>query len=244
MNEPQNPPAKRNLTIPSETTFDSHAASYAAEVNQALAFSGLSVDYFTAVKAGYIIDILARHGLANSTTRLLDIGCGIGNYHAPLEESVGTITGVDVSIESLRKATGLNPRSRFVSYDGHDLPFVDGAFDAAIAIGVMHHVPPEQWNGFAREMRRVVRRGGVAMVFEHNPFNLLTQLGVARCPFDHDAVLLSAQRVSGLMIGAGFSQVRARHILTVPARSRFGRAVDRLFSRLPLGAQICVTAEA
>ena len=41
--------------------FDAYAVSYDAAVNRSLAFTGLKVDYFTRVKAGYIAGLVEDH---------------------------------------------------------------------------------------------------------------------------------------------------------------------------------------
>ncbi|MDP3898194.1 MAG: class I SAM-dependent methyltransferase, partial [Mesorhizobium sp.] len=111
-------------------------------------------------------------------------------------------------------------------------------------ICVMHHVPATQWQQFSSEMRRILKPGGLAVVFEHNPFNPLTRRIVTDCVFDRNAVLLRPAKTKELLSGAGFSDVTARHILTIPAANRLLRTVDRAFSLLPVGAQYYVKATA
>jgi ubiquinone/menaquinone biosynthesis C-methylase UbiE len=125
----------------------------------------------------------------------------------------------------------------YQTYDGRRLPYPDASFDAAYTVCVMHHVPPEQWESLVREMRRVVRPGGITVVFEHNPFNPLTRRAVSTCEFDENAVLLRARRTRLLLRKAGLREVRSRYILTLPAAGGLPHKVDRLFSRLPFGAQ-------
>ncbi|TIP60771.1 MAG: class I SAM-dependent methyltransferase, partial [Mesorhizobium sp.] len=81
----------------------------------------------------------------------------------------------------------------------------------------VHHVPPAFWLDFFREMRRVVRPGGVACIIEHNPYNPLTRLAVLRCPFDQDAVLLNAAKARSLLQETGFSDIRSEHFLLLPS---------------------------
>jgi len=220
--------------------FDAYAASYQDAVNRSLAFVGMKVDYFTKVKAAYLLDLLREHFGATSGLSLLDVGCGVGNFHPLLGRHVASLTGVDLSAECLQQAQASNPAVRYLHYDGSRLPFADGSFDAAIAICVMHHVPPGQWRGFAAEMKRVVRPGGLAVVFEHNPLNPLTRRVVSTCEFDADAVLLGRRRLRGLMAEAGFGEVRSRAILSIPSFGSVTRRIDRALGHLPLGAQYYV----
>lgn len=220
-----------------KSEFDDYATSYEATVNRSLAFTGLKVDLFTRIKADYIKAVLAEEFTHPGRVDALDIGCGVGTIHPHILQSLGTLSGVDVSADSIARARADHPGVRYETYEGRRLPFANASFDLAYTICVMHHVPPSQWQEFAAEMKRVLRPGGVALVFEHNPYNLLTRYTVARCEFDADAVLLTARRTEALLSGAGFHDVASRYIAAIPATGPLVRSVEGAFARVPLGAQ-------
>jgi hypothetical protein len=109
----------------------------------------------------------------------------------------------------------------------------------------MHHVNPQERSSFVAELRRVTRPGGIAVVFEHNPLNLLTRRAVSNCVFDEGVVLLPHKETESLLRHEGFDVYPSRFILLVPAFTKSLGRVDRLFSKLPLGAQYftCGTAK-
>lgn len=224
------------------STFDDYGKSYSETVNEAISFSGFSIDFFTRVKASYLVDIATSHFGRTDSLKLLDIGCGVGNFHPLLRPSVGALTGVDISPNSVEVAKVANPQVAYDVYDGARLPYADETFDAAYTICVMHHVPPQHWPQFVSEMKRVVRRGGLAIVFEHNPRNPLTMRIVNRCPFDEDAVLLTPETTCELFRKEGFTGIQHRSILTIPAANKLLRRVDQIAGRLPLGAQYYMAA--
>lgn len=223
--------------------FDSYKDRYNGAVDAAVAFTGLSVGFFTQVKAGYIMDIVNAYP-GGAALSALDIGCGIGNYHGLLKQRFTRLAGVDVSCDCLDTARSRHPDVAYRSYDGGTLPYPDASFDVAFTICVIHHVPPAQWDQFAAEMRRILKPGGLALVFEHNPRNPLTMRAVSSCSFDADAVLLRAEEAERLLQRAGFREVHSRFILTVPPATGLLRRLDRLFARLPIGGQYYVTATA
>jgi len=147
------------------------------------------------------------------------------------------VHGVDISAESLAVAAKRNPGVDYRHYNGVSLPFADQSIDVAFAVCVYHHIPVDLRPAITREVWRVLRPGGMFIIFEHNPINPLTMRVVNTCPFDADAVLLRPTETTSLMKNAGFSSIRTRHILSVPAAGRLLRNVDRAFARLPLGAQ-------
>ncbi|RWH70279.1 class I SAM-dependent methyltransferase [Mesorhizobium sp.] len=217
--------------------FDAYRHSYSEAVNEAISFSGLDVDFFTRAKAVRLLDLLkSTLGPANNLS-ILDVGCGVGNYHPILRGKVGKLTGVDPSPECIDEAKQRNPGVFYRVSEGAQLPFDAGEFDAVFAICVMHHVPPADWAKFSSEMARVTRPGGAVLIFEHNPYNPLTRRIVSACPFDENAVLLSKRQVVHYLRGAGLSGVEGRYILTVPAIDGVLRRIDDAFGRIPLGAQ-------
>lgn len=237
-------PESRQESVARSDGFDAYAGTYDDAVNESLSFLGLKVDYFTRVKAGYIADLLAAHFGETKRADLLDIGCGVGNFHALVAPAVASLAGCDVSAQCLGVAETRNPGVAYRHYDGARLPFADASFDAVMTVCVMHHVPPAQWPAFASEMRRVLRPGGLAMVFEHNPLNPLTRRVVSNCEFDADAVLLGRRRTRALLREVGFGAMTSRTILSIPTMGRISRRIDSAIGLLPFGAQYYVTAVA
>jgi SAM-dependent methyltransferase len=169
--------------------------------------------------------------------RLLDIGCGVGLIHRHIAPDFGDVVGVDVAGDALEVAQSVNPSVRYQTYDGVRLPFEENAFDTAVATCVMHHVPPQQWLVFVAEAIRVLRPGGVFMVFEHNPWNPLTRLAVARCAFDFDAVLLNPPRLTALLRGGGLADVSREFMFFTPFSNAPAQWAEQRLRWCPAGAQ-------
>lgn len=85
-------------------------------------------------------------------------------------------------------------------------------------------------------MKRVIKPGGRAVVLEHNPFNPLTRIVVARCPFDADAELLTARSAREQFEEAGMTFDELRFVFFTPFDDRFPW-LQRIGNRLHLGAQ-------
>jgi ubiquinone/menaquinone biosynthesis C-methylase UbiE len=217
--------------------FDRYNESYDDAVNRAISFSGQKVESFTRAKADDLLRTIASHFDSPRRLNLLDVGCGIGNYHPLLTPAVGSVSGVDVSGACISKAKERNPTVSYAAYDGDHLPYPDQQFDVTFCICVVHHVPPNRWQQFVDEMRRVTRTGGLVVVYEHNPKNPLTRKVVRDCEFDRDAVLLTMTQMRQLLTAAGLTNVATRSILTLPPIGGFVKKLDDLFGKLPLGSQ-------
>jgi len=224
-----------------ERAFDAYAETYRTQVEQSIAFARLDHTDMTARKAEHVLALCARLVGPADRQRMLDVGCGVGLTDGFLADRVGTLTGIDLSGESVAMATAANPSAKYLTFDGGAFPLDDESFDLAFAICVLHHVPPADRLAFAAELRRVVRPGGVVAVFEHNPWNPLTRLAVRRCALDATAVLSRCGPTAELLTAAGLEVERRAYILFTRS-ARWSARADAALARCPVGAQYYVAA--
>lgn len=217
-----------------EAKFDPYAAGYQRLVADSVSASGESPEYFQLYK----IQCLEQRGLL-SAGPILDFGCGVGGLTQHLGSAHRDVHGYDPSAESLQEARAKVPNAKFHA-SIQEIP--DGHFGLAVLSGVLHHVPPSERAELARTVRKKLRPGGTLAVFEHNPFNPLTQRAVRMCPFDDDAVLLWPWQARSLLRGAGFSTTALDFIVFFPRPLAGLRRFESRLRWLPAGAQYLVTA--
>jgi SAM-dependent methyltransferase len=222
--------------------FDRLTDDYEREINESIAFAGMEHSFFIDVKREHLVRLSAERFGDVGRLDVLDLGCGLGAYHAGLEGVFHELHGTDVSAKSVELAALKHPFVNYASFDGRRMSYPDDRFDVVFTICVMHHVPPAQWPAFVAEMKRVLKPSGLALVFEHNPYNPATQYIVKSCPIDKDAVLLKPRKLRVLFGAAGFRDVRTSTILSVPPKGTFLSGLDSLFGRLPFGAQYYLAA--
>lgn len=225
--------------------FDQYASRYDAMHRDSIRASGEAPDYFAAYKAAFLARELATLRATDRPVRLLDFGCGIGNLvpHVARELNDVDVVGVDPSAASIDIARANHGGiARFDAIVDDRIPCADEAFDAVVVACVFHHIAPADRGHWMQEIRRVLRPGGHAVVFEHNPFNPLTRKAVRDCPFDEDAILLRPAELQGLAWGCGMTAVSTRYIVFFPRVLSGLRALEPALSWLPAGAQYAVLA--
>lgn len=230
----------------SNAEFDRHAASYRELHQQNIALTGEDPEYFADYKMRDFRDLLSSIGLP-ADGRYLDFGSGIGNSVKAFREHLpqARLVCADVSSDSLALSRQRHGEgASYVTLGGDHLPFADGEFDGAFACCVFHHIPHEQHLQHLRELRRVVKPGGVVMVYEHNPYNPLTVRSVRNCPFDENAVLLTASQLKGTFEAAGLKLHTTDYRVFFPASLAAIRPLEDRLRWLPLGAQYFVSARA
>ena len=200
-----------------------------------------SAEFFHLRKWLLIQDFFRRRSIRPKELSWLDVGCGKGELLRLGKAHFRTAVGCDPSAEMLRQCGGLA-----VSHqpDPARLPFGDQSFGFVTAACVYHHLGPAERPALTSEARRVLRPGGLFVMFEHNPANQATRLVVSRAPVDSQAVLLRARESRGLMKAAGLAPLATLYYLYLPQRMfEFAGKLERLLTRVPLGGQYAVFGE-
>jgi ubiquinone/menaquinone biosynthesis C-methylase UbiE len=136
---------------------------------------------------------------------VLDVGCGTGTLLLAAAERVGpsgALHGIEPSPEmashARHKAEAHRVSLEVVEGSADSLPYPPASFDAVFCTLVFHHLPRSMQEGATREMRRVLRPGGRAVIVDwQRPKSfaraitspmflvyLLHNLGPSRSPLD------------------------------------------------------------
>lgn len=121
-----------------------------------------------------VLEQLISLGRLTDESRVLEIGCGTGNYVKAISAQTGAVcTGIDPSREMLRVAQSNHglPKNRhgsggadvtFVNGSAEELPLADRQYDLVFSVDVIHHVLVR--DAAARELVRVLKPGGTAAI--------------------------------------------------------------------------------
>lgn len=220
-----------------EIKFDDYVDNYQEKIQESIDFAGQDADFFIRVKADMVKNLVKKYCDNLDTAKVLDVGSGVGMVDRYLVADIKNLYGVDIEEGVVNRAVVNNPGVKYSVYNGELLPFEENTMDFTFAINVMHHVPVTLWQNFVNEMRRVLKPGGVAVVFEHNPLNPLTRRVVSKCEFDRDAVLLGHIKLSNIFIHSKLALTEDSYILFFPFNGKLFRFVEKAFKWIPLGAQ-------
>src|SRR4051794_8087363 len=105
----------------------------------------------TALRYRAVLDLLDY----DEHMSIVEVGSGSGGVTEFLDHPV---TGVDPAFD--RTADRGSERLHAVAGSADALPFADGAFDAAICVEMLEHLPAASREPAVRELVRVVRPGG------------------------------------------------------------------------------------
>lgn len=108
--------------------------------------------------------------------RILEVGCGPGDDARRLAAGGHEVTAVDVEAS---EGWSLDSHGvTFIEGSAERLPFADDSFDAVLERDALHHIAEP--GRVLREIRRVLRPDGVAVIVEANRFNPIFYLHMTR----------------------------------------------------------------
>lgn len=99
---------------------------------------------------------------------VLDIASGAGYGSAMLAETAADVVGVDADPSAVAHAARryAGPRTRFLHGSAEKIPLEDQSVDVVVTFETIEHI--DDYRAFLREVRRVLRPGGIAVVSTPN----------------------------------------------------------------------------
>jgi ubiquinone/menaquinone biosynthesis C-methylase UbiE len=114
-----------------------------------------------------VCELLARSEAGPPFRHVLDFGCGVGRLSRAWAARSRLVTGVDISVSMLSKATAISndrPNIRFEHNDRDDLRlFPDETFDVVSSLICLQHMPWAVAAGYLSEFARVCESGGLVV---------------------------------------------------------------------------------
>ena len=118
--------------------------------------AGIYADKIAPAALGY--QLILETGYIKEGSRVLDIGCGPGNFTATYAEVGADVVGVDLAPQMIGVAAKRYPHITFQTANVEELPFDDERFDVVVS-GYVNQYLARPGVAF-REVSRVLRPGG------------------------------------------------------------------------------------
>ncbi len=180
------------------------------------AYDTVSADYarhFPGTEPELALDLsMIDHlvSLLGPGAHVLDAGCGTGRMSRYLTDRGCRTTGLDLSPGMLAMARRDHPALHTAVGSITDLPYADGAFDAALYWYSTIHSPDDQLLRIAAEAARVVRPAGPVLV-AFQVGDRPREVGQGYRRLGHDVRLVrfhrSLEQWSGVLADAGLAEV-------------------------------------
>ncbi|MFN0104257.1 MAG: class I SAM-dependent methyltransferase [Bryobacteraceae bacterium] len=138
-------------------------------------FSNLDTGQIATQDAALVLDLIAAAArrVTPGATRLVDLGCGAGNFSLKLAHvfPLECVTLVDLSANMLDRAMErlgpLRIETRAVQRDVRDLDLPAASQDVIVAAAVLHHLRAEvEWASVFRQLFAALRPGGSLWIWD------------------------------------------------------------------------------
>jgi len=145
---------------------------------------------------------------------ILDFGCGAGDLAFEAErltEGASQIVGIDPSPEMVKvarqKAAKRTSKVQFQVEAAEKLSFPAGTFDAVISSFVLHHLPENLQNDAFRELKRVLKPGGLFFAIDMKPSRTIVIRLHGHLQDGEDAPGNGLKRAAARLTALGFTNV-------------------------------------
>jgi len=192
--------------------------------------------YYWAVSAGAEDYKRTFESLARGS-EVLEYGCGDSRSFLALAPVAKSVDAIDISDEVIGRLRSENVHDNVSLHamDAMNMTFPDDSFDLVFGAGIIHHLETET---AAREVARVLRRGGRAVFWE--PLGLNPLINVyrrltpdARTPDEHPLVPNDFAVIAKYLDLVEVRYYGLATLATVPLRNtKFGRTLLNLSERL------------
>lgn len=211
--------------------FDDYAENYEELVSTQLAFFSKDRSYFSSYK----IELLARK-IDFKPKSILDFGSGIG-LSIPFFRDFfpwSEIYASDLSINSLEYIKKNYSYAEVIK----DQDLEAHKFDCIFLSGVVHHITDSERNKVFDRISKLLNPNGILTIFEHNPYNPVTQRMVSTCEFDHDAELITKNKLIAKVSSSGnFKIYKSGYCLFFPQFLKKLNIMEKFIEWLPFGGQ-------
>ena len=178
--------------------------------------------YTLAYKADIIRSILEAYNKTSKNVNILDIGVA-GAELASLYLGKQNLTGIDISIEMIRKAKMLLPQCNFFEQDGEDLEFQDESFDVVVSSDAFYYM--EDPGRSISESFRILKQGGLIIILSRNQFyqkfDLIRKLLNIGPTDDMFSRLFYKRELHKMLIENSFNNVCSKSFCVIPVKGVF-----------------------
>jgi tRNA (cmo5U34)-methyltransferase len=158
--------------VPPKASVEEIRARFDNDVER---FSNLDTGQMSTQDAALVLDLIsaAARRLTPNATRLLDLGCGAGNFSLKLAQvfSFELVTLVDLSAPMLERASArlsaAGVPSHPIQSDIRDIQLPPASQDLIVAAAVLHHLrDAHEWAAVFANLFQALRPGGALLIWD------------------------------------------------------------------------------
>lgn len=209
--------------------------------------------YYVQVKSMHLLKKAEEFYGSLKNIDCVDLGCGTAETEEYFQDKFRHIFCCDYSPGMLEYASKKNLKNvTFKLCQSECLPFDSGSVDIVLMYGLIHHIDTgEKIVQIFKEVNRILKKGGIVVVYDFNPFNPVARYIVRNCPIDSgvnlDGYKKSAfpttfylRELTEVLKNTGFMISKKEFLLFFPKIFSFLLPLEPFLARIPLGGMYSV----
>ena len=202
------------------------------------------------------MELFARLTNISPQSKLLEVGCGAGEYTRRLAAFGCSIVAIDITpllVQTARKKVP-DPKVSFLVMDATYPAFPEQQFDIIFGKSVLHHL---DFRNAMQSYRRLLKPGGRLFFSEPNFLNPLVFFGIKipwlrrKMEFSDDEIAFTRGQLENIVKEAGFEDVRVINYdfmfplipdPMVEAADRWGQAMEKVPGIRSFSGSLLLTA--
>jgi len=164
-------------------------------------------------KTGYpkqLIDYIIKEYKISKEMKILDLGCGRGDFLEPFKNEGFSIYGLDLSHNSLKKLQNKGYNVKYCNFEENKIPFSKNYFDIVFSKSVIEHIAnPEN---FLNEIKRILKTRGKLLIMTPDWYS---QYKIFYNDFTHKRPY-TIESLKNILINYGFKDVEVNYFYQLP----------------------------
>lgn len=154
---------------------------------------------------------------ADSHKKILDIGCGGGEYTDILREKGFDVIGCDTLEDSIEFAKKKYPQCNFIKANVNNLPFNENYSDIIICIGIFEYMNDAEVNISLNEIKRVLKKDGLIILMMLSNSSIFYRLGLQKkTGTKKEGSRFNYQDERSRLLNLGYTNIKKRNIYIFP----------------------------
>jgi len=158
----------------------------------------------------HLIDYIIKKYKITKEMKVLDLGCGRGDFLEPFKNRGFSVYGLDLSYNCLKKLQNKGYNVKYCNFEKDKIPFTKNYFDIIFSKSVIEHIINP--DNFLNEIKRILKSNGKLLIMTPDWYSqhmIFYNDYTHRYPYTQESL-------KNILINHGFKNVKVSYFYQLP----------------------------